>query len=314
GIASINPGSQNLGYVTITEYVDGNPINTQACNTSPVNQPQFTTAVLGRHWLINSTIAPTNPLEIRLYIHGADVSDLALVANSNANPNDDIIDINSLELNKYSGPNENDQWNDNCVGGISTLHSQTGNGAADGTIVGGTGIINGLYVGFTIPSFSELWLFGSSNDSPLPVALSKFEAECNKGQVDLRWTTTSETNNDRFVVERSANGQNWNEILFVPSAGNSNQPLNYMTTDINPIRGLSYYRLKQVDYNGASELFTPVSIICLSDGENSVLIYPNPASESFTVQFNSDKAYSNAEIELMDMTGRVVGRKNLEIT
>jgi len=45
-----------------------------------------------------------------------------------------------------------------------------------------------------------------------------------------------------------------------------------------------------------------------------VLIYPNPASESFTVQFNSDKAYSNAEIELMDMTGRVVGRKNLEIT
>lgn len=199
GIAALNPGTQNLGNVTITEYVNGSPINVQACFTDPILSPELNTAALNRHWVINSTIAPVSPSEIRLYIDGADVSALALVANSNANPNDDVAGISSLELSKYSGPNENDQWNDNC-NGVTTLHFQTGTGQADGSIVGGTGIVNGVYLNFSIPSFSELWLSGTDNVSPLPIVLGKFEGECKNGKVNLHWNTISEVNNDKFII------------------------------------------------------------------------------------------------------------------
>src|SRR5690606_23160535 len=91
-------------------------------------------------------------------------------------------------------------------------------------------------------------------------------------------------------------------------------PLQYSYMDQSAPRGMVYYRLKQVDYNGAFEIFGAKSIACISDGENSVVIYPNPTRESFTIEFHLDKNYSEAHIELIDMTGRVVGQKNLELT
>lgn len=314
GIASLNPGNQNLGDVTITEYVNGSPINVQACFTDPYLSPELNTAALNRHWVINSSIAPVSSSDIRLYINGTDVSDLALVANVNDNPNDDVAGISSLELSKYSGPNENDQWNDNCVGGNTTIHFQTGTGQADGSIVGGSGISNGLYVSFTIPSFSELWLSGTDNVSPLPIVLGNFDAECKNGKVNLTWNTISEVNNDKFIIERSENGLDYDELFIVHGAGNSNQPLNYMATDIKPIRGIGYYRLKQIDFNGKSEYFPSVTVTCFNQENNAVNVYPNPAQESFIIEFHSDRAHKNASIEMVDITGRTVGSKAFDIT
>lgn len=58
-IASIHPNNQNLGWVTFSEFINGNTQNVQACGTDPMNQPQFTTAVLGRNWvwIQNSSLA-----------------------------------------------------------------------------------------------------------------------------------------------------------------------------------------------------------------------------------------------------------------
>lgn len=52
-IASIHPNNQNLGWVTFSEFINGNTQNVQACGTDPMNQPQFTTAVLGRNWVVD---------------------------------------------------------------------------------------------------------------------------------------------------------------------------------------------------------------------------------------------------------------------
>ena len=315
GIAAINPGSQNLGYVTITEYVEPGPVNIQACNTSPVNQPQFTSAALNRHWLISSTIAPVSPSDIRLYINGSDVTALAAVANINANPNDDVSGLSSLELSKYTGPNENNLWPDNCnTGGVTTLHTASASGLANGAIVGGTGIVSGSYLHYSIPSFSELWLAGTNNVSPLPIVLGAFDLHCADKKTEIEWTTLSEINNAYFQIQRSINGIEWENIAEIPGSGNSNMPLQYSYSDASAPRGMVYYRLKQVDYNGSFEIFGVKSIACHQDAASRVLLYPNPTRESFTIEFELDKNYSEAHIELIDMTGRVVGQKNLELT
>lgn len=310
GIAAINPGNQDLGYVTITEYVNGSPINTQACNTDPILHPQFTTTALNRHWTISSTNAPTAPVTIRLYIDGNDISALATVANANANPNDDITGIGSLELSKYSGPNENDQWNDNCTG-TTTLHMQIDNGPTNSAIVGGPGISNGQYITFQIPSFSELWLSGTNNISPLPVSFDNLTANCTPNGVKLGWITYSEINNDKFIVESSEDANEYNEIGVVYGNGNSNTVLQYEYLDPNPYRAITYYRIKQVDYNGDITYYGPIVANCKISTPSK--IYPNPSNDYFHIEFESQTKEGNAQIEIIDLAGRVVNKIDTEV-
>ena len=308
-IIAINPGTQNLGDVTVTEYVNGTPIDVQACNTSAVTQPQFTSAALGRHWVISSTIAPVTPIDVRLYIADADITSLAASANANANPNDDVSGIGSLELSRYSGPNENGSFADNCnTGGTTYLHMQSGNGTVT-TPVSGNAIAGASYVVYSVGGFSEWWLGGTGNSTPLPVVLSAFNAECKDHAVALSWTTVSEVNNAYFTIERSTDAQSWETVLELPGAGNSNSPLHYTAQDDRPHGGLSYYRLRQTDYNGDMEIFAPQSVICYPSGKGTLRIYPNPSDDYFVLNFDVQEDMNGAA-ELLDMTGRSVFIRN----
>ncbi|HKR07227.1 MAG TPA: hypothetical protein VJY62_21505 [Bacteroidia bacterium] len=90
----------------------------------------------------------------------------------------------------------------------------------------------------------------SQTANPLPLELLAFDAELNKRrQVDLKWTTASETNNSFFTVERSKDLHNIESICSVKGTGNSPVVNEYAETDRTPYSGISYYRLKQTDYN-----------------------------------------------------------------
>jgi hypothetical protein len=90
----------------------------------------------------------------------------------------------------------------------------------------------------------------SQSANPLPLELLAFEAELNKRrQVDLKWTTASETNNNFFTVERSKDLYNIESIFNVKGTGNSPVVNVYTEMDRSPYCGTSYYRLKQTDYN-----------------------------------------------------------------
>ena len=310
-IAAINPVTQNLGEVTITEYVHGAPLNVQACNTY---QTWFQTATLNRHWFISSTVAPTGPLDIRLYYADADLTALQAVANFNANPNDDISIPDQLDLNKYSGTNENDIITDNCFAGNTTIHLTLGTGAVT---VGNVGyaIAGVSFNRYSISSFSELWLAGTNNVSPLPIVLQDFSASCEDGQVKLTWTTATEINNERFFIHRSSDLIAWEEVLTVPGSGNSNAPLTYSGIDDRPLNGLSYYRLTQQDYDGTFESFEPISIICYADGKgNTMLVFPNLAEDKFTVAVTLAETLIGADLEISDINGKrvLMRRVNLE--
>lgn len=101
----------------------------------------------------------------------------------------------------------------------------------------------------------------------LPISLVKFEAEKLAEKVKVQWVTATEINNDKFIVERSSNGKDFEYLAEISGAGNSKELNNYELTDASPLKGTSYYRLTQIDFDGASETFVPVAV----SGEHGVL-------------------------------------------
>lgn len=105
---------------------------------------------------------------------------------------------------------------------------------------------------------------------PLPVELLRFEAVCDKNVVRLAWTTGSESNNSHFEIERSRDGITFERIGDLQGAGNSHVPLDYVFIDDQPL-GLAYYRLKQVDFGGTSELSDLRAAGCGTIGDTHIV-------------------------------------------
>ena len=78
--------------------------------------------------------------------------------------------------------------------------------------------------------------------------------------VEVKWTTESEINNDYFTLERSSDSYHYSELAIVDGAGNSTSTNNYTFNDQQALRGISYYRLKQTDFDGNFEYF-PVAVV-----------------------------------------------------
>lgn len=118
-------------------------------------------------------------------------------------------------------------------------------------------------------SNDRYWTFGSIQAEvpidgfELPIELIRFDAEVRDNAVLLTWVTGSEINNDFFTVERSQEGIDFYPVIYVPGAGNSNQTLEYQYVDDAPFHGLSYYRLKQTDYNADFSYSAIVEVMLL---------------------------------------------------
>jgi hypothetical protein len=116
-----------------------------------------------------------------------------------------------------------------------------------------------------------------NNCSVLPITLLDFDALPFENEVLLTWKTLSEVNNDYFTIERSSDLNNWTSIGKIDGAGNSNYEIEYETLDKNPLSGISYYRLKQTDFNGAFT-YSHVEVVEYKDSYE-VSVFPNPANE-----------------------------------
>lgn len=122
--------------------------------------------------------------------------------------------------------------------------------------------------------------------TPLPVELVSFFAEATDRQVNVDWATASERDSDHFLVQRSEDASNWTTITTVPAAGFSNTLLHYSTMDLDPLVGLSYYRLVQVDVDGTS---TPYHAVAVEVRANkAITVFPVPFQDGFTVQYDQE--------------------------
>ena len=143
------------------------------------------------------------------------------------------------------------------------------------------------------------------NGVGLPISLVYFDAKpTNQSTVDVTWRTESEINNAFFTVERSANGNNFEEVARVSGAGNSSKSINYKTTDYSPLPGTSYYRLKQTDFDGT---FTYSRIVAVQmQKQSSLTISPNPAGQDGIRIHLSESNESRLSIQITDALGKVV--------
>ncbi len=140
----------------------------------------------------------------------------------------------------------------------------------------------------------------------LPISLIDFRATKNGSKTLLAWETASEFNNAWFVVERSADGINMNEVLRLDSKGNSNSLQSYSAIDYTPVPGTNYYRLKQVDTDGKFSYSATRSVKFSAEVENILNIYPNPARDF--IKLDLPKSFNNktAVINITDVSGRIL--------
>lgn len=214
----------------------------------------------------------------------------------------------TLSWNSYSGAVDNlanlivSKWD-------GSTWKDLGNGATTGSVSPGTGTVK---TSATVSAFSPFTLGSKTSSNPLPVELLRFIAFPENADVKVIWGTVAETNSNYFSVERCKNNcfnndfKNWEVIATVDGAGNSNRQIDYSAYDKNPFPGLSYYRLKQTDYDGISKYFDPVAVRFDSEKQISAEIYPNPSDGAFNLVLSGFEKDENIHIALVNSLGTVV--------
>ncbi len=174
--------------------------------------------------------------------------------------------------------------------------------------------ISGEVVFNGVSSFSQINV-GTTGNSALPVELLSFTASERHGFVFLNWETASEINNDYFKVQRSEYGENWETIGEVYGNGTLNSFSSYEFADSEPLFGISYYRLKQIDFDGRFEFSHILSVNNEFPDHLDRMqaqVYPNPTNvQNINVRLLSTNDRNNVEIKLIDLSGRSYYHKTL---
>lgn len=140
---------------------------------------------------------------------------------------------------------------------------------------------------------------------PTPVEFLGISAKQKGNKVIIDWSTASEFNNKYFDVEKSADGGlNWNLVASARTNGNSSSKKSYQATDIRPVAGYNYYRIKQVDLDGKYKYSTTVNVKLQVD-KSSAVVVANPFFSSIPVEFLS-KSNQRVRLMLFDITGKQV--------
>jgi hypothetical protein len=247
-------------------------------------------------WTIVANVTPTS-IKYNAKLYTANISGLA----------DNAFSV----LKRVDGSSDAANWN--CVPCGFSVAPADGINANE---LAGRLVADGyaLRRGFT--SFSKFGVGKTKFARALPVELISFTGKEDGDVNNLIWTTASEINADYFDIERSIDGIEFVKVGRVSGAGNSNELIDYDYRDANPFN-LSYYRLKQVDFDGAFEYSNTIVIdrdlaSLNNSGSDEMLIYPNPnASTNVNLRFYLSEN-KEVEIRVIDVLGQVV--KNLSVS
>jgi hypothetical protein len=145
----------------------------------------------------------------------------------------------------------------------------------------------------------------------LPVELLFFNGLCTEQGNMLRWATASEFNSSHFEVMKSLDGENWRVIKNVNSAGFSTEKLNYEIIDESNVNVETYYRLNQVDINGDSKLYDPISVTC--EYNQLFKIYPNPSYGKFKIILNNNHLIGESKLNIYNIDGSLFLQSEIEV-
>lgn len=140
--------------------------------------------------------------------------------------------------------------------------------------------------------------------SALPVGLLYFNGFNKDSYNLLSWFTATETNNNYFTLEKTNDTENFTEVSKIIGAGHSNTLLHYSAIDYTPYAGISYYRLKQTDYDGK---FTYSNLVPIDFKKTfDFNIYPNPFSATTTITINEEELINKPSLTIYTAFGAEV--------
>ena len=270
-VAVAKSNTSNIGDVTVSTY--GTPANNLPWPTTPTNVTNLKSFVPAnntpdnRDWTVDRfwEMTSTSPITIDSVRFSYRASELP------------IADPNPANLGAQF-------WNSTYW-----YNQQYGTGQAHNVIV---------------PSFfvfNTAWTL-SSLLSPLPIELLSFDATPLEEKVELKWMTATEINNDFFTVEKSIDAFEFYEIGTVPGAGTTTNERSYVLDDMKPFPGISYYRLKQTDYDGTFSYSRTIPVTYKSINDNFT-IFPNPAPD---MVYLASKEDVRPEIIIRNAEGRLI--------
>ncbi|MDO9001180.1 MAG: T9SS type A sorting domain-containing protein [Bacteroidota bacterium] len=146
----------------------------------------------------------------------------------------------------------------------------------------------------------------ATNTIPLDIQLLSFEATKNKGYIAINWYTIREVNNNYFTIEKSKDASVFETVSVVSGAGNSSKNVDYLYNDNKPFDGISYYRIKQTDYDGRSKYSQMRAIEYKNETKLNFDIIPNPSnSAGYNLRFESalEEQYL---VEVTDLAGKII--------
>ncbi|MBI4930602.1 MAG: T9SS type A sorting domain-containing protein [Bacteroidetes bacterium] len=160
-----------------------------------------------------------------------------------------------------------------------------------------------------INTFTSLPWVLSKTLAPLPVEWLSLSAECNRGDVTISWSTASEQNSDYFTVERSLDGNNFSAIATKPAGGNTSTIQNYSAVDADAYSGISFYRVKETDFNGAYIYSGTITVSgCAGD---DIIIYGEEGGAAININALEDGQYN---IEMFDVLGQKITGQIANVT
>ena len=149
---------------------------------------------------------------------------------------------------------------------------------------------------------------GCGDQIPLPVSFKSFLATRSNNTVAVKWTTASETNNLGFEIQRLVDNSGWQTVSFISTqavGGNSASDITYTYSDLNNIKGVSQYRVRQIDIDQRSK-YSDIRAVRGLGQMAKTIIYPNPSIGSNKVNVIFPETEGTRDVSLIDMNGRTV--------
>jgi len=165
---------------------------------------------------------------------------------------------------------------------------------------------NLLFMQFTSPQYNNFGNLAYFDALTLPITLLSFTAQAQGSDALLQWQTATEINNKYFEVEHSSDGVTFTPLGTVQGHGTTSLEQQYSFKDNNPLKGINYYRLKQIDYDGNFS-YSNIARVDFEGSTSAFSVYPNPASGIIQVSLPSNTSAS--VLRMYDMNGKKVMEK-----
>lgn len=165
-----------------------------------------------------------------------------------------------------------------------------------------------------VPGPPESYTLTYIGDQLLPIELLSFSGEQVEQGIQLTWSTATELDNDYMAVERSADGRVFDEIGRVPGKGTTYESQTYTFLDPAPVPDINYYRLRQVDFDGATEYHPVITVLNQMPARMQLNAFPNPVMEALRISYNTSASGNlrQAQLRLFDANGRLIQQRTVE--